>query len=463
MLLDIIAGAGALVLACRKPGKMASSLQVVDTLKQTSIYKADQKQNGHGRMLSLFFGIYGALAGKNIYRNPKRFRAITVSIFLAVVLGLSLYSFSDFMLLETSMDMKEDGSSYTDVFVTVCYKDMQKAVQCISNQGISADISYRISRYMDAQMDVARRNDHMRGYFINDTLAELYVVGMDEEHFRMLCEENHLDPSAYEGETDRGILFNCAVGNYGASSGRVVIGSPLLLENGAQISLEIDDEEEGVQNVIAWDVVNESNAAVQSRFVRNLPVLILPFSSFHWLIEEDTYIELAIQTEQHEEATKALADAGFFQVVDEAKITENARQIFVLLKMTVCIFAAFMTLIIGLNVANTISNTIHMRENEFAVLRSIGMTTTGLKKMLLLEAALYGCKSLALALPVSFALHCIMYRMLSREPPFVFCVNWGAYGIVVVVVALVVIVAMCFALSQIEQEDIVAVLKKGSI
>ena len=126
-LLGAISGIGSLFFACKTPGKIASKVTVIDTLKQTNIYQVKQKWITHGKQMSIFFGIYGSLASKNIHRNPKRFRAITLSIFLAVVLGLSLYSFSDFMLFQTSMDMKEDGSSYTDVQAAVPYKDLATA------------------------------------------------------------------------------------------------------------------------------------------------------------------------------------------------------------------------------------------------------------------------------------------------------------------------------------------------
>ena len=158
--------------------------------------------------MSIFFGIYGSLASKNIHRNPKRFRAITLSIFLAVVLGLSLYSFSDFMLFQTSMDMKEDGSSYTDVQAAVQYRDLATAAKAISDEGISADISYRISRYMTATFEEENINSDMAGYFINGNYAELYVVGIDEEHFRAICEENDLNYAVYDGKPNHGILFN---------------------------------------------------------------------------------------------------------------------------------------------------------------------------------------------------------------------------------------------------------------
>jgi len=461
-LLGAISGIGSLFFACKTPGKIASKVTVIDTLKQTNIYQVKQKWITHGKQMSIFFGIYGSLASKNIHRNPKRFRAITLSIFLAVVLGLSLYSFSDFMLFQTSMDMKEDGSSYTDVQAAVPYKDLATAAKAISDEGISADISYRISRYMTAAFEEENINSDMAGYFINGNFAELYVVGIDEEHFRAICKENDLNYTGYDGKPNHGILFNHATGNYGTSPNRVVVGSPFVLENGCKIELEYGDDTN--KTVIVQDIVNGNNASIQSQFVQDRAVLIVPMSFFQWLLNDDTAIELTINTAQHEEVAECLADTGFFQVVDVASTTENSRQTYMLLKMMVCIFTVLMTMIIGLNVCNTISNTIDVRRSEFAVLRSVGMTSGGLKKMLLLESVLYGMKSLIFAIPISLIIHYVMYSMISKGmTPFVFYINWGAYGIAVIMVALVVVTAMLFSLRSIEKVEIVKELKTGSM
>ena len=461
LLLGAISGIGSLFFACQTPGRIASKVTVIDTLKQTNVYQVKPKKIPHGKVMSIFFGIYGALASKNIYRNPKRFHAITMSIFLAVVLGLSLYSFSDFMLFQTSMDMKEDGSSYTDVEAAIPYKDLPTAVKAISDEGLSADISYRISRYMTATFEDAAINSDMAGYFINGNLAEIYVVGMDEEHLYALCEENNIDYAAYDAESNHGILINIVTGNYGTSPTRVMIGSPFLLENGVEIELEYSDIS---KSVIVQDVVNSNNANIQSQFVRDRAVLVVPMSYFDWLLDDDTYIELAIDTPQHEQVAECLADMGFFQVFDVAKTTENSRQIYTLLKMMVCIFTVLMTMIIGLNACNTIANTINMRRSEFAVLRSVGMTAVGLKKMLLLESALYGVKSLIFAIPISLIIHYIMYSLISKGmTPFMFYINFGAYGIAAIMVIFVVVMAMLFSLRSVEKVEIVKELKMGSI
>lgn len=120
-----------------------------------------------------------------------------------------------------------------------------------------------------------------------------------------------------------------------------------------------------------------------------------------------------------------------------------------LLKMMVCIFTVLMSMIIGLNVCNTISNTINVRRNEFAVLRSVGMTSVGLKKMLLLESSLYGIKSLMFALLINLIIDYVMYSMISKGmTPFVFYINWGIYGIAIIMVAF--IMAMLFSLQSMD-------------
>ena len=192
--------------------------------------------------------------------------------------------------------------------------------------------------------------------------------------------------------------------------------------------------------------------------------MIVPISFFTWLLNDDTYIDLAIRTSQHEAVANCLADRGFFQVVDVAQVTENSRQVYTLLKMMVCIFTVLMTFMIGLNVCNTISNTINVRRSEFAVLRSIGMTSDGLRKMLLMEASLYAAKSLLFALPVSLMVRFGMYSLISRGmTPFVFYMDWGIYGVAVILVILIVVMAMLFSLQSVKKLEIVSELKRGSM
>ena len=171
-----------------------------------------------------------------------------------------------------------------------------------------------------------------------------------------------------------------------------------------------------------------------------------------------------ISTSQHKEAAECLTNMGYFQTMDVSAATENMRQVYWILKLSVCIFAVLMIIIIGLNVCNTMSNTIYVRRSEFAVLRSIGMTAKALNRMLLLEAALYGIKALVLALPISLMIHYILYYLIcTGMTPFVFYLKGGVYAIAIAAVCLIVISAMMFSVRSIKNVEIVKQLKMGSI
>ncbi len=462
LLLCAASGIAALVFASVTPGRMAGKVTVIDVIRQSNIYQLKKKKMRHGRLASIVFGIYGALASKNIHRNPKRFRAITGSIFLAVVIGLSLYSLADFMTYQISMDMQEDGSCYTDVITVLQYKELSKVIKGFSDENISADVSCYLARYLTTSLENNEINPDMARYFGDENMAEIYVVGLDNEHFIELCRENNFDASAYQSASNRGILINSTTGYYGMSKNRVVIGYPFQIESGKKLSVDLD----GVKypEIIVQDVINGENAKYQSLFVRDRAILILPLSYFDWMLDHDTYVYINISTSQHKEAAECLADMGYFQTMDVAAATENMRQVYWILKLSVCIFAVLMIIMIGLNVCNTMSNTIYVRQSEFAVLRSVGMTAKGLKRMLLLEASLYGIKALVLALPISLIIHYSLYYLIcSGMTPFVFYFKGDAYVIAIAAVCLIVISAMLFSVRSIKKVEIVKQLKMGSI
>ena len=459
LLVSGLSGIASLYFGSRKPVKQAAKITVIEAIRQSN-NEVSKKKFRDGKIVSLVFGIYGSLAAKNIKRNPKRFRAITGSIFLSVVVALSLYSLSDFMLYQTSLDMKEDGSCYTDVISTIQYKDIPTAIGALSDENITADVSYSFQRYMTAEFSQEQINPDMQGYFINGTKAEVYVVGLDEEHFTSFCEENGFH--IMTGSSNRGILLNQTMGYYNAGQNRVIAGSPFLIEPGTEI-IPLGVSEDTLP-IIVEEIVSEENANIQSMFVRDRAVLIVPLSYFNWLIDDNAYVEMRIQTAQHKEAMECLADRGFPQTVDIAAATNNSRQVYTIAKLVICLFSILMTVIISLNVCNTISNTIHLRRSEFAVLRSVGMTAKGLKCTLLLEAVLYGVKALVLALPVSFLIHCAIYYFISSGmTPFAFYINGGIYVLAVLAVSTMVCIAMMFAVRSVSKVEIVEELKLSNM
>ena len=133
------------------------------------------------------------------------------------------------------------------------------------------------------------------------------------------------------------------MGYYNAGQNRVIAGSPFLIEPGTEI-IPLGASEDALP-IIVEEIVSDENANIQSMFVRDRAVLIVPLSYFNWLIDDNAYVEMRIQTAQHKEAMDCLADRGFPQTVDIAAATNNSRQVYTIAKLVICLFSILMTLL----------------------------------------------------------------------------------------------------------------------
>ena len=74
-------------------------------------------------------------------------------------------------------------------------------------------------------------------------------------------------------------------------------------------------------------------------------------------------------------------------------------------------FIALISLIALANVFNTISTNISLRRRDFAMLRSVGLPYSGIKKMMVFECLLYGIRSIIFAAPASIVLSYLIYEV----------------------------------------------------
>ena len=123
-------------------------------------------------------------------------------------------------------------------------------------------------------------------------------------------------------------------------------------------------------------------------------------------------------------------------------------------------FILLISLIAMANVFNTISTNILLRRREFAMLRSVGMTDKGFRRMMNLECILYGCKGLFFGLLVAIGVTYLIYRALSNELVFAFYIPWYSIVIAIASVFLVVFATMLYAMSKIKKDNVVETLKQ---
>lgn len=96
--------------------------------------------------------------------------------------------------------------------------------------------------------------------------------------------------------------------------------------------------------------------------------------------------------------------------------------------MTNLFFYGFLTLItlIGVtNIINTLDSNIKLRRREITMLKSVGLTPGGFRRMLRYESLFYGLTALLYGLPLGIALSMVIYLQFGGVSKFAFSLPWG--------------------------------------
>ena len=148
---------------------------------------------------------------------------------------------------------------------------------------------------------------------------------------------------------------------------------------------------------------------------------------------------------------------------DVAASDENYRNLVMILNVFSYGFIILISLIAAVNVFHTISTNIGLRRREFAMLRSVGMTSRGLNRMMNYECLLYGCKSLLLGLPVSLFITWLIFQSVNQGYQTAFYVPFPSIAIAVTAVFTVVFTSMLYSMNKIKKDNVIDALKNENL
>ena len=151
-------------------------------------------------------------------------------------------------------------------------------------------------------------------------------------------------------------------------------------------------------------------------------------------------------------------------VTDYAAETESIRALVTVAKVLAYGFIVLISLIAAANVFNTISTNISLRRREFATLKSVGLTSKGMRKMMIFESILYGVKSLLFSLPVSLGMTYLVYYVASDSGyEMGFYVPWDKFIIAIASVFIIVALSMVYSIKKVNKENTVETLRNENI
>lgn len=515
------------LLSAYLPARKAIRLNAIEAIRRTGDVKIrgrDVRVSGLSRRL---FGFEGMLAAKNFKRDRKRYRATVFSLFLSVTLFISASSFCSYLTdsVEKVSGVENVDITY-DFALTGTVSPDELLLRMVGQPSVQSGYftsGYYGSLWFDSinvsgeylQMPIA-------SYQANERGIELFgqLLFLSDDAFRAVCAENGLEADAYflEG-TPLGIVCNFGREELDGQSyeyhylhpsslpaaGRLIEyrsieGYTRVYEkqvNGQRYWFYYPDDyyEDYLRTAEEDDQPDESKAmrisASEAEMEVLLPLgaavddtsytragrltLLYPFSQRNALLSESflqgyfTSCQYGLQAKQHgtamEELTSLLQSRGLSTtwLEDVAAEQESRRSIVMAVQVFAYGFIILISLIALANVINTISTNVSLRRREFAMLRSVGMTTRGLREMTNFECVIYGLRGLMWGLPFSVLMTYGIYRVVIQSVRSSFYIPWVSVVIAVCSVFLVVFATMLYAMRKIRKENPIDALRTETL
>ena len=145
---------------------------------------------------------------------------------------------------------------------------------------------------------------------------------------------------------------------------------------------------------------------------------------------------------------------------EQAKMMNN---LFTLVAIFLYGFIIVISLIGITNIFNTITTNMNLRKQEFAMLKSIGMTSKEFKKMIRLESVFIGAKSLLFGIPIGIGISYLIYHFMIEESNLPFTLPILAIIISIIVVYLLITILMKYSMNKINKENTIETIRNENI
>ena len=504
------------------PSKRATRVSAVEAIRQSMDIKVSGRPVRTSKLAYKLFGLPSVLAGKHYKRNRKKYRTTVVSLFMSIVLFVSAAAFTDYMMESAEGGLASDqfdliyaaesdasAAMTPDALLELLFSEQnvtggtytkkQFLQGDISREYVTAMFADRFADFGMEREDATPKELSISGY--------LYFVA-DAEFNRLLEKYNLKEADYYDREKplglalDRNIELDRRLEKYVTldtlkGDGCVIEGlyyveidgyyrkDSRIDENGNKVVLyqNRDNENDIIElpyeeSFAKYTLRSEKTIEEAPFFVsRSTPVainMIYPYSMIESVVPEaalnqfrntEYFLTSSDHAASFENLATVLTENGLSsrQLFDYAANAETNRNVVTIIRVFAYGFIVLISLIAAANVFNTISTNISLRRREFAMLKSVGMTQKGFRRMMNCECLLYGSKALLLGLPVSCGITYLIYRAVTTAYETSFHLPWAAIGIAVLSVFLVVFATMMYAMRKVKKDNPIDALKNENL
>lgn len=458
ILISVILGCVTIYFSALKSARRASKLSPMVAIRNSEDIKIKSKKLKSPRYIKSLFGIGGVISYKNLKRNKKKYRTTVISIVVSVSVFIGLYYF---MNMAFNILYLEVGTS--DVNIQLLIGDNSKDKENNLNkieQIFNLDNIERISFQKRLLGEIIDKTLYTKEFNklvgTNGTMISIFAIGDSE--YRTYVKSLGLN---YSDVKNTGILINNSFA-YDEDSKKDIEISVLNIKKNDKMNIKINNI---THQIKISEVTKERPFGFSNTYSSEFIIVSDEYLkeldnnfNYGWILIRSNNADLL-----QSNIEKILGDIDY-NLDNIDKNYRIVKGVYTLMAIFLYGFITVITLIGITNIFNTITTNINLRRGEFAILKSVGMTSYEFNRLINLETVFYSLKSLLIGIPLGVGISYLIYIAFSEgSREFQYEFPFGGVFISILAVFILVFIIMNYSIKKVNKQNIIESIRNENI
>ena len=462
VLIAILLGIVTIYFSAFRSAKRASKVSPIDSIRNSANIKINPKKIKSPKFIKKIFGMGGEIAFKNLKRNKKKYRTTVISIVVSVFVFIALSGFMGLAFQQVDNELKVSDFNISLNAKISDKDDYNKFVETVKLDNIEnyallrySEMSFIGTHYSKEYLDFLniqqneQDEEYITVYAIGEQQYKKYIksLGLNYDDIKdkaILLDKEYQVKADESNKTSKKYIrmFDFNVGD--------IIDSTITSTN-KNVKIEVGYLTEikpfGLKNMSSRYIV------VSDEMFDN----IAESKGLDILYKSNNANKLQDDIEDY------LKGEEYYRINNKYEYVKQMSNLFTLVGIFLYGFIIVISLIGITNIFNTITTNMELRKQEFAMLKSVGMTTKEFNRMIRLESLFMGVKSLFFGIPIGIALSYIIYHFLSEESGIPYKLPIVAIIISIAVVFILISLIMKYSMSKINKQNTIETIRNENI
>ena len=460
---SIVLGIVTIYLSALRSARKASKISPIESIRNSNEIKIKAKKLKTPKIIRKIFGIGGEISYKNLKRNKKKYRTTVISITVSVFVFIALSYFMNLAFSEIKNELNLRDYNLSVSMATKMDEQLKDKIEEATK--LDNIKNYTILKYDSCNIENPKYSNEFKDYMNITSDKEniildgyINVESINNEQYKEYVKKLGLN---YEDIKDKAILIdNIKTSQYNKEKNKYVEKTVKVFEYGKNDIIKCktsDNKEFEIKVGIATDELPFGLDVLSGQFILVSDEIYEKHFSDHNI---NIYYDSSNPDKLQDDIDTLLKGYTYdvYNIAENVRMMEN---IYTLIGIFLYGFIIVITLIGVTNIFNTITTNMELRKPEFAMLKSIGMTSKEFNRMIRLETVFMGVKSLLFSIPIGIGLSYLIYNSLESNVKFELPLN--AIIISIVVVFLLITCIMKYSMGKINKQNTIETIRNENI